>query len=109
MKKIYNLKCNSSSFSPSLRLYSVITDKDGVEFSFEKSGNLPGYLLAPRKGRLILTGQKVGRSCKSFTEFVLIVNKCKMILCLFYVVGYFCKLKTERPMSDNNYGVSFHT
>ncbi|CAB4014323.1 Hypothetical predicted protein [Paramuricea clavata] len=72
----------------------VLTDKDGVEFSFEKSGNLPGYLLAPRKGRLILTGQKV-----------IFVNskpndQCQTITMAFHFIR---NLEIKQPIFGANY------
>ncbi|XP_046856252.1 WW domain-binding protein 2-like [Xenia sp. Carnegie-2017] len=72
----------------------VITDKDGVEFKFEKSANLPGYLLPERKGRLILTGQKV-----------IFVNskesdQCQTITMAFHYIRH---LEIKQPLFGANY------
>jgi hypothetical protein len=81
-------KLHLGTFSLRLRLYSVLSDKDGVEFSFEKSGNLPGYLLSSRKGRLILTGQKV----VDLNEYIMILVAIRRRIKLLSFLPLFCRL-----------------
>ncbi|XP_028415921.1 WW domain-binding protein 2-like [Dendronephthya gigantea] len=72
----------------------VISDKNGVEFSFEKSANLPGYLLASRTGRLILTGQKVIFVNAKATD------QCQTITMAFH---YIRNLEIKQPIFGANY------